>query len=185
SYLPELRTLYNKYGYQGAFYGHFGDGCIHTRIDFDLDSAKGREKTRAFLDEAADLVVRYGGSLSGEHGDGQSRAALLEKMYGPRLVRAFREFKTIWDPDGLMNPRKVVDAYAPTDNLRRPGYSPAPLQTHFHFPAEGGIAGAGLRCVGVGKCRKTSGGTMCPSYMATRDEQHSTRGRARLLFELL
>src|SRR5688500_17373453 len=106
-------------------------------------------------------------------------------MFGEELVGAFREFKQIWDPAGLMNPGKLVDAYSATDNLRRPGYQPAPVKTYFPLDPEGGIAGAALRCVGVGKCRKTTEGTMCPSYMVTREEQHSTRGRAHLLFEML
>jgi FAD/FMN-containing dehydrogenase/Fe-S oxidoreductase len=185
SYLRDFRRLLRRHNYSGALYGHFGQGCVHTRTNFDLETPAGIAKFRAFIDEAADLVVQYGGSLSGEHGDGQARGELLHKMFGESLVEAFREFKAIWDPAGLMNPRKVVDAYAATDHLRRPGYRPAPGRTFFRFADEGGIAGAALRCVGVGKCRKTSEGTMCPSYMVTREEQHSTRGRARLLFEML
>jgi FAD/FMN-containing dehydrogenase/Fe-S oxidoreductase len=184
-YLRDFRRLLDRYRYRGALYGHFGQGCVHTRTNFDLESASGIAKFRAFLDDAADLVVRYGGSLSGEHGDGQARAALLPKMFGDRLVGAFREFKRIWDPDGLMNPGKVVDAFSPTDNLRRPGYQPPSMVTFFPLRAEGGIGGAALRCVGVGKCRKHDEGAMCPSFMATRQEQHSTRGRAHLLFEML
>jgi Fe-S oxidoreductase len=185
AYLRDFRHLLHSYRYHGALYGHFGQGCIHTRINFDLESSHGIAQFRAFIHEAADLVVAYGGSLSGEHGDGQARGELLPKMFGATLVGAFHEFKQIWDPDGLMNPGKVVDAFAATDNLRRPGYRPAAMPTYFRFAAEGGIAGAALRCVGVGKCRKTDEGTMCPSYMVTRDEQHSTRGRAHLLFEML
>jgi FAD/FMN-containing dehydrogenase/Fe-S oxidoreductase len=184
-YLREFQDLLGRYDYHGALYGHFGQGCVHTRIDFDLETTAGIARFRAFLDEAADLVVRYGGSLSGEHGDGQARAALLPKMFGPELVGAFREFKAIWDPEGLMNPGKLVDAYSPTEHLRRPGYQPAATTTFFPLRVEGGIEGAALRCVGVGKCRKSADGTMCPSYMVTRDERHSTRGRAHLLFEML
>src|SRR6185312_1236784 len=110
-YLREFRRLLEKFGYVGDLYGHFGDGCVHTRIDFDLETESGIARYRAFIDEAADLVVRHGGSLSGEHGDGQSRAALLVKMIGAALVRAFAEFKAIFDPDGRMNPGKVVDPY--------------------------------------------------------------------------
>jgi FAD/FMN-containing dehydrogenase/Fe-S oxidoreductase len=185
AYLRDFRRLLKRFDYRGALYGHFGQGCVHTRTNFDLETPGGIATYRAFIDEAADLVVAYGGSLSGEHGDGQSRAELLPKMFGDTVVGAFREFKRIWDPDGLMNPGKVVDPYAATDNLRRPGYQPAPVRTFFTLAAEGGMAGAALRCVGVGKCRKTDEGTMCPSYMATREEQHSTRGRAHLLFEML
>jgi Fe-S oxidoreductase len=184
-YLRDFRQLLKRYGYRGALYGHFGQGCVHTRTNFDLKTPDGIARFRTFIDAAADLVVAYGGSLSGEHGDGQSRAELLPKMFGDTLVGAFRKFKSIWDPDGLMNPGKVVDPYSSTANLRRPGYQPQPVRTFFQFAVEGGMSGAALRCVGVGKCRKTSEGTMCPSYMVTRDEQHSTRGRAHLLFEML
>jgi Fe-S oxidoreductase len=184
-YLRDFRALLARYGYRGALYGHFGQGCVHTRTNFDFHTAAGISTFRAFVDEAADLVISYGGSLSGEHGDGQSRAELLPKMFGPALVEAFQRFKKIWDPDGLMNPGKVVDPYAITENLRIPGYHPPQARTYFQLATEGGMGAAGMRCVGVGKCRKTDGGTMCPSYMVTLDEQHSTRGRARLLFEML
>lgn len=188
NYLRELRKLFQKFGYKCALYGHFGQGCVHTRIDFDLSTQEGVEKYRSFLDEATDLVVSFGGSLSGEHGDGQSRAALLPKMFGPELMQAFREFKAIWDPDWKMNPGKLIEAYQPTDNLRMgPHYNPPVVKTHFHFLGddEGSFARAASRCVGVGNCRKFNEGTMCPSYMATKEEKHSTRGRARLLFEML
>jgi FAD/FMN-containing dehydrogenase/Fe-S oxidoreductase len=187
-YLRDLRALMDRYHYLCALYGHFGQGCVHTRIDFDLATRAGIDAFRAFLGDAADLVVRYGGSLSGEHGDGQSRAELLPKMYGDEIVRAFREFKAIWDPQGRMNPHKVVDPYRITENLRLgTNYRPPEPRTHFYFLGDRGsfTKAAGLRCVGVGNCRKTTGGTMCPSYMATREEMHSTRGRARLLFEML
>jgi FAD/FMN-containing dehydrogenase/Fe-S oxidoreductase len=185
AYLRDFRQLMDRYGYWGSLYGHFGQGCVHTRINFDLETPAGITTFSRFIDEAADLVVSYGGSLSGEHGDGQARGELLTKMYGDTLVGAFREFKQLWDPLGLMNPGKVIDAYGATENLRRPGYQPLPRKTFFPLAVEGGIAGAGLRCVGVGKCRKTGTGTMCPSYMVTREERHSTRGRAHLLFEML
>ncbi len=186
-YLRGLRALFDRYGYGCALYGHFGQGCVHTRIDFDLLTRPGIDKFRAFLDDAADLVLRHGGSLSGEHGDGQSRAELLPKMYGAELMRAFREFKAIWDPEGRMNPGKIVDAYRITENLRLGAdYAPRRVETHFRFPEEhGSFARATTRCVGVGECRRHEGGTMCPSYMVTREERHSTRGRARLLFEML
>jgi Fe-S oxidoreductase/FAD/FMN-containing dehydrogenase len=188
-YLRDLRRLLEAHRYEGVFYGHFGQGCLHTRIDFDLQTQPGIDRFRAFLSEAADLVVSFGGSLSGEHGDGQARAELLPKMFGPELIEAFREFKRIWDPDGRMNPGKVVDAYSATDNLRLgTAYRPPALQTRFDFherEGAGGFPRAVLRCVGVGKCRKLEGGAMCPSFMVTREEEHSTRGRARLLFEML
>ncbi|HVX95663.1 MAG TPA: FAD-linked oxidase C-terminal domain-containing protein [Polyangia bacterium] len=186
-YLRDLRKIYDQHGLQGAFYGHFGQGCLHTRITFDLESARGLENFRSFMNDASDLCVRYGGSLSGEHGDGQSRAELLPKMFGPELVKAFREFKAIWDPSGRMNPGKVVDPYPIDANLRLgAGYEPRPVTTHFAYPDdEGSFTRATLRCVGVGKCRREGSGTMCPSYMATREEQHATRGRAHLLFEMM
>jgi FAD/FMN-containing dehydrogenase/Fe-S oxidoreductase len=185
-YLREFRRLVKAFGYHAALYGHFGQGCIHCRIDFDFQTAEGVKKFRAFIDRAADLVVAHGGSLSGEHGDGQARAALLPKMYGYDLVHAFSQFKAVWDPLGRMNPGKVVHPYQPEQNLRFAEYHPANSETHFKFPEDGGsFAHAAARCVGVGKCRRLEGGTMCPSYMVTREEEDSTRGRARLLFEML
>ena len=186
-YLRKLRTLLDTHHYIGDFYGHFGQGCLHTRIDFDLETAAGIKRYRSFIEEAADLVVSLGGSLSGEHGDGQSRGELLPKMFGTELVQAFREFKAIWDPAGRMNPGKVVNPYRLDENLRLgTGYQPPQPPTHFKFPQEGGsFAKAALRCVGVGECRRIENGTMCPSFMVTREEMHSTRGRARLLFEML
>lgn len=186
-YLRRFRHLLDEFDYDCALYGHFGQGCVHCRINFDLKTQEGIDKYLAFVNRAADLVVELGGSLSGEHGDGQSRAALLEKMYGPDLVDAFRRFKAIWDPDGKMNPGKVVDPYRIDENLRLgPTYRPLAVNTHFQYPDDdGSFAKATLRCVGVGKCRRTGGGTMCPSYMVTRDEAHTTRGRARMLFEMM
>lgn len=187
-YLRRLRDLLNKYDYGCALYGHFGQGCVHTRIDFDMLTHDGIRKYRSFIHEAADLVLSLGGSLSGEHGDGQSRGELLPKMFGPQLMEAFREFKSIWDPEWRMNPGKVIEPYSAIQNLRLgPHYHPPPVETHFKFPGddENSFAKATLRCVGVGECRKTEGGVMCPSYMVTKEEKHSTRGRARLLFEML
>src|SRR5467141_3472616 len=186
-YLRDIRKLMNEYDYRGAFYGHFGHGCVHMRVSFDLESENGIRKYAEFIDRAADLVVSYGGSLSGEHGDGQSRAALLPKMFGPELIKAFGEFKTAWDPDNKLNPHKVVDAYVPTENLRLGAdYKPLEPETHFKFPEDdGSFAKATLRCIGLGACRKTDRGAMCPSYMVTLDEEHSTRGRAHMLFEML
>lgn len=186
-YLQDFRKLLDTYDYDASLYGHFGDGCIHCRISFDLYTREGIRKYRSFVEEAADLVVSYGGSLSGEHGDGQSRAELLPKMFGNELVEAFREFKTIWDPKGRMNPGKVVDPYRLDENIKFwPNFNPPPLETHFRYPEDkGSFTRATMRCVGVGKCRREEGGTMCPSYMVTREEKHTTRGRARLLFEML
>lgn len=187
AYLRDLRKLLDRYGYESALYGHFGQGCIHARITFDLESRPGIEHYMAFLNDAADLVLSLGGSLSGEHGDGQSRAALLPKMFGDELIGAFRQFKALWDPEGKMNPGKVVNAYRPDQNLRLgAAFAPWSPRTHFSFPQDGGsFAKAAQRCVGVGACRRTEGGTMCPSYMVTREEADSTRGRSRLLFEML
>ena len=188
-YLRDLKKLFHKHGYDASVYGHFGDGLVHCRIPFDLRTEQGLKNWQKFLKEAADLVVRYGGSISGEHGDGQARGALLEIMYGPELVQAFREFKAIWDPRGRMNPGKVVDPFPITSNLRvGPKYQPPEPETYFGFAADGGsFSRATQRCVGVGMCRRHSSdnGIMCPSYMVTHEERHSTRGRARLLFEML
>jgi FAD/FMN-containing dehydrogenase/Fe-S oxidoreductase len=186
SYLRALHKLMRSYGYRSATYGHFGHACVHMRINFDLESRQGIANYRKFVEEAADLVISYGGSLSGEHGDGQSRAELLAKMFGPELVQAFREFKALWDPDWKMNPGKVVEPYKLDENLRLGAdYKPWQPQTHFQFPEDhGSLAGATLRCVGVGKCRRDEGGVMCPSFRVTREEEHSTRGRAHLLWEM-
>jgi FAD/FMN-containing dehydrogenase/Fe-S oxidoreductase len=220
NYLRAINKLMAEYGYRSPLYGHYGQGCVHTRINFDFTTPDGIEKFRAFIERAAEIVLSFGGSLSGEHGDGQARAALLPKMFGPELVEAFREFKKIWDPDNRMNPGKLSDAarvYDPAENLR---FGPpaatirrAPLETpgapdpshlgtrepgagnhagqrefepHFAFAASNGsLQRATERCVGVGACRNTQGGVMCPSYRATGEEQHSTRGRAHLLWEML
>jgi FAD/FMN-containing dehydrogenase/Fe-S oxidoreductase len=234
SYLRDLRQLMTAFNYKGSLYGHFGHACVHTRLNFDLQSKAGIAKFRKFVEEAADLVVSYGGSLSGEHGDGQARAELLPKMFGPELMQAFRDFKSAWDPDWKMNPGKLIgsgamvqsaflngivipseavlqaergisrsssparepnstDTAAPEisvnkldENLRLgPNYAPWEPPTNFQFPDDhGSLAAATLRCVGVGKCRREEGGVMCPSYRVTREEEHSTRGRAHLLWEM-
>jgi Fe-S oxidoreductase len=190
SYLRELYILLERYQYKTPMYGHFGQGCVHLRISFDLETTEGIAKYREFIDQAADIVLAHGGSLSGEHGDGQARGALLPKMYGPELMKAFQEFKALWDPDNGMNPGKMIDpvaVYDPTENLRLgAGYHAKKVDTFFHYPMDpGGFGETTLRCVGVGACRKQDHGTMCPSYMATREEKHSTRGRAHLLWEML
>ncbi len=187
NYLRDLRGLLNRYGYEAAFFGHFGQGCIHTRISFDLRGAEGIKAFRSFMYDAADLVVSYGGSLSGEHGDGQGHAELLPRMFGHELVEAFARFKAIWDPENKMNPGKLVNAYRMDQNLRLgASFEPPQVETHFQFPEDRhSFTHAALRCVGIGKCRRLEEGTMCPSFMVTREEMHSTRGRARLLFEML
>jgi FAD/FMN-containing dehydrogenase/Fe-S oxidoreductase len=187
NYLRDIRKLLDEYHYHTSFYGHFGHGCIHMRVSFDLQSEEGIRNYMEFVERAADIVVSYGGSLSGEHGDGQSRAALLPKMFGPELIKAFGEFKSAWDPDNKMNPNKVVNAYLPTENLRLGAdYKPNDPKTYFQFPDDdGSLAKATLRCIGLGECRKHDSGSMCPSYMVTLEEEHSTRGRAHMLFEVL
>ncbi len=169
-----------------TYYGHFGEGCVHCRVNFDFTTARGVATFRAAMLEIAELVAEFGGSLSGEHGDGRARSELLPTMFGAQLIGAFAEFKRIFDPDSMMNPSVIV-APVPLDSHLRvtPSYRPTQAETHFDFAAEGGLAGAALKCVGIGKCRKTDAGTMCPSYMATREELHSTRGRAHLLWEAL
>jgi Fe-S oxidoreductase len=193
-YLRDIERLYRKYGYADeaapSLYGHFGHGCVHTRIPFDLYTSKGVANYRRFLHEAAELVSSYGGSLSGEHGDGQSRGELLRVMFGERIVEAFERLKRILDPANLMNPGKVVAPFPADVNLRLGGdWEPRDLgRTHFSFPHDyGSFAHAAGRCVGVGRCRQqtTDSAVMCPSYLATLEEEHSPRGRSRLLFEML
>jgi FAD/FMN-containing dehydrogenase/Fe-S oxidoreductase len=205
-YLRAITKLMDEYGYTSPFYGHYGQGCVHTRINFDFRTDVGVRKFREFIDRAADVVLDFGGSFSGEHGDGQSRAALLPKMFGPELMQAFREFKLLWDPDNRMNPGKLIDAvrvYDPVENLRynpaspandprrqtnvgAPGLGSETWELHFAFAKDhGSLEHATERCVGVGACRKASGGVMCPSYQGTGEEMHSTRGRAHLLWEML
>ncbi|GAA1846820.1 FAD-linked oxidase C-terminal domain-containing protein [Brevibacterium marinum] len=186
-YLRDFRDLLTEFDYQASLYGHFGQGCIHCRITFILDTAEGVRQWREFLTRAALLVTSYGGSISGEHGDGQARAALLDIMYGDELIDAFARFKHIWDLDWKLNPGKAVRPYSPTENLKMgPDAHLKPVSTHFAFPDDDGDFGKAVsRCVGVGECRNTDTGFMCPSYMATREEEDSTRGRARMLFEML
>ncbi|MFJ8080116.1 FAD-binding and (Fe-S)-binding domain-containing protein [Streptomyces sp. NPDC096205] len=194
-YLRRLRALFQEFGYESdtgpSLYGHFGQGCVHTRIPFDLYSAEGVAEYRRFMERAADLVVEFGGSFSGEHGDGQSRGELLPRMFGPVLVEAFGRLKAVFDPLDRMNPGKVVAPYRLDQHLRLGGdWAPyEPRDLHFRFPHDGGsFTRAANRCVGVGKCRQLStdgGQVMCPSYQVTLEEEHSTRGRARLLFEML
>jgi FAD/FMN-containing dehydrogenase/Fe-S oxidoreductase len=190
-YLRRLSALLDEYGYGAtSLYGHFGQGCVHCSIPFDLTSAPGIAAYRSFVERAARLCVAHHGSLSGEHGDGQARGQLLHIMYGDRVVRAFQEFKAIFDPRGRMNPGKVVHPNPPDGQLRLGAdYAPAQPTTHFRYgDDDGSFARAALRCAGVGECRRThppGQGVMCPSYQVTRDEEHSTRGRARLLFEMV
>jgi FAD/FMN-containing dehydrogenase/Fe-S oxidoreductase len=187
SYLRQIVALMQQYGYHSPMYGHFGQGCVHMRISFDLETGPGILAFREFMDRAADIALAHGGSLSGEHGDGQARGALLPKMFGPELMQAFRDFKRLWDPTNRLNPNKLIDGHEIHEDLRL-GHDYAPWQpkTHFAFAEDNGsLASATLRCVGVGACRKQDAGTMCPSFMATGEELHSTRGRAHMLWELM
>jgi FAD/FMN-containing dehydrogenase/Fe-S oxidoreductase len=185
AYLRDFQALLDRHHRQGVLYGHFGEGCVHVRIDFDLDQRGGPARYREFVEEAADLVAGHGGSLSGEHGDGRARSELLPRMYPPEVIELFRRFKAIWDPGGLLNPGVLVDP-APLDRDLRPAAARRPLPVALRYPDDAGDLGLALhRCVGVGKCRAASGGVMCPSFRATGDERDSTRGRARTLQEML
>ncbi|MFG1808999.1 FAD-binding and (Fe-S)-binding domain-containing protein [Streptomyces sp. NPDC049040] len=195
AYLRDFRALLAGHGLRGAPYGHFGDGCVHVRIDFDLVDPAGVARFRRFSEAAADLVVSHGGSLSGEHGDGRARAELLPKMYGPDVIALFSDFKDLWDPDGRMNPGTLVRPDSIDSNLRfaaLPSAGSGPVDVEFTYPGDGGdFVAAVRRCVGVAKCRTSAavgdGGSavMCPSFRVTGEERHSTRGRARLLHEML
>ncbi|MGH3323441.1 MAG: FAD-binding and (Fe-S)-binding domain-containing protein, partial [Streptomyces sp.] len=188
AYLRDFRALLREHGLRGLPYGHFGDGCIHVRIDFDLMGEQGIQRFRDFSYELADVVVAHGGSLSGEHGDGQARAELLPKMYGEEMVGLFGRFKDLWDPAGGLNPGMLVRPARIDENLRFAPLPREPVDVEFGYPHDGGDFSAAVRrCVGVAKCRNTEAGSsvMCPSFRATGQEQHSTRGRARLLHEML
>ncbi|WP_151480054.1 FAD-binding and (Fe-S)-binding domain-containing protein [Streptomyces albicerus] len=196
-YLRDFRGLLSSHGLRGTPYGHFGDGCIHVRIDFDLLSREGIARFRRFSEELAELVVSHRGSLSGEHGDGQARAELLPRMYGPEMVGLFERAKAVWDPDDLLNPGMLVRPAPLDSNLRFAVLPRGPVDVAFGYPHDGGDFSAAVRrCVGVAKCRTEAAGSagpagshssavMCPSFRATGEEEHSTRGRARLLHEML
>jgi FAD/FMN-containing dehydrogenase/Fe-S oxidoreductase len=187
-YLRAFQALVDSYEYQTSLYGHFGDGCIHARITFNLRSAEGVAKFRSFIRDAATLVVEFGGSLTGEHGDGQARAEFLPIMFGEELMGAMHEFKRIWDPLNKLNPGKVVHPYRVDENLRMgPEYKVVNINTRLNFLSQegNGFQRAVERCVGMGKCRSEKIGTMCPSYRATKEERFSTRGRSRLFWEML
>lgn len=188
AYLREFKQLMREHGRKSVVYGHYGEGCLHLRLDFDLLSPQGIAGFRSFLEQAADLVAAHGGSLSGEHGDGQARSELLPRMYSPGILDLFARFKGIFDPAGMMNPGILVAPRSIDADLR---VRRAPLDledvTTLAYPEDQGSFGQAMRrCVGVGKCRDTTGpGVMCPSYRATREEKHSTRGRAHLLAEMI
>ncbi|WP_369216364.1 FAD-binding and (Fe-S)-binding domain-containing protein [Streptomyces flavofungini] len=190
AYLRDFRALLAEHGLRGTPYGHFGDGCIHVRVDFDLITPEGVARFRRFSEEVADVVVAHGGSLSGEHGDGQARAELLPKMYGPELVRLFERVKDLWDPEGLLNPGMLVRPSPLDADLRFAPLPREPVDVAFGYPQDGGDFSAAVRrCVGVAKCRTAAPGSatdvMCPSFRVTGEEEHSTRGRAHLLHEML
>jgi FAD/FMN-containing dehydrogenase len=179
AYLREFDALLARHGRRGAYYGHFGDGCLHVRLDFDLLTVAGVAGFRAFMEDAADLAWPHGGSLSGEHGDGVARAELLPRMYPPEVIRAFEDFKAVWDPDDRMNPSAWCAAKL-DDDLRvfvgMPTLRDEPELAFAHD--RGSFTRATRRCLGVGKCVADGGGVMCPSYKVTHEEMHSTRGRA-------
>lgn len=193
-YLRDLRALMDEHGYRGAMYGHFGAGCMHIRIDFDLRTEEGVARFRAFMEDAARLVVRHGGSLSGEHGDGRARGELLSVMYDEGMLAAFRDFKRIWDPQGLLNPGIGVDVDPIDEHLALLGVPNREWRTALDIrQKQGSLKPHGLddfihtaqACVGVGRCRTVSGTFMCPSYRATNDEKDSTRGRSRVLQDMI
>ena len=184
-YLRGFAELLATHGRRGAVYGHFGEGCVHVRLDADLLSSSGRRDFRLLLEQAADLVVAHGGSLCGEHGDGRARGELLSRMYPPEVLELFAQFKAIFDPAGLLNPGVLVNPRPLDADLRVSRERAVPVSLAFGRDA-GDLAGATRRCVGVGACRALDGpGVMCPSFQVTREERHSTRGRAHLLAEML
>lgn len=189
AYLREFESLMHDFGLTGLPYGHFGDGCLHIRIDLPLDDPGGTQIFRRFLVEAATLVSRYGGSLSGEHGDGRARSELLPLMYSPAALRLFSAVKHVFDPDNVLNPGVVVDPRPVDADLRAPVPSAVGRNLALAYRHDAGDFNQAVhRCTGVGKCRAdntSTGGVMCPSYQATREEKDSTRGRARVLQEMI
>jgi FAD/FMN-containing dehydrogenase/Fe-S oxidoreductase len=185
-FVARFREIFAKHDTVGAYYGHCSVGCLHIRPVIDLKTPRGLEQVRAIADEITDLVVGFGGTISSEHGDGRARSPFLERMYGPRIMQAFRELKRAFDPDNRMNPGNIVAPAGVTDHLRYgTQYTTWEPKTLLDFSEQGGFAASIEMCNGVGACRKTLEGTMCPSYMATKDEEHSTRGRANALRAVL
>jgi len=182
AFVERFEEIMRRHGTEGAFYGHASVGCLHVRPMLDLTRADDLGHFQAISEEVCSLVLEFGGAMSGEHGDGLARSYLNERLFGSRIYQAFRRIKAAFDPDGRMNPGKVVDGPRPTDSLRV--QTPAPpldVPTVFDFRREGSFRKAAELCNGAGVCRKLSSGTMCPSFMVTRDEEHSTRGRANAL----
>ncbi len=185
-FVPRFRDIMAKHGAEGAYYGHCSVGCLHIRPLVNLKTARGLEQVRGMAAEIFDLVLEFEGAISSEHGDGRARSPFLERVFGPVIMQAFRELKGAFDPKNLMNPGNIVASPAVTDHLRYgPEYKTWEPATMLDFSAQGGFAAAVEMCNGVGVCRKKLEGTMCPSYMATRDEEHSTRGRANALRAVL
>ncbi|HXU87905.1 MAG TPA: FAD-linked oxidase C-terminal domain-containing protein [Methylomirabilota bacterium] len=185
-FVPRFAEIFAKHETTGAYYGHCSVGCLHIRPVIDLKTPRGLEQVRAIADEITDLVLQYSGTISSEHGDGRARSPFLERMYGPTLMEAFRRLKNAFDPDHRMNPGNIVDSPGILENLRYGvSYKTWEPKTLLDFSEQGGFAAAIEMCNGVGACRKTLEGTMCPSYMVTRDEEHSTRGRANALRAVL
>lgn len=181
-YIDRFLAIVNRHGTTSGVYAHASVGCLHVRPVVNLKTDEGVKKFEAIASDIADLVLEFGGALSGEHGDGLLRSPFMAKMFGPVLYDAFRRIKQTFDPDGIFNPGKIVDAPPMTANLRYgPGYPTPKPATFFDYSEYGGMGGAVDMCSGLGACRKKLDGTMCPSYMATRDEAHSTRGRANVL----
>ncbi|MGH7495644.1 MAG: FAD-binding and (Fe-S)-binding domain-containing protein [bacterium] len=181
-YLREVADLIQRHNREVTMYAHASVGLVHVRTRLNLKQEEDVKIMRRISEATLDLVLKYGGMMSGEHGDGLVRSYLNPKFFGPSLYQTFRELKRVFDPQGLMNPGKIVDAQSIEENLRiGPHYRTRHLHTHFHYDEDGGFDRAVEMCTGVGECRKTLGGTMCPSYMVTRDEEHSTRGRANAL----
>ena len=181
-YVRRFDGIVRDHGTTAGYYGHASVGCLHIRPLVDLKLQDGVDRMVSIATQVSDLVLEFGGAMSGEHGDGLARSMWNEKMFGPAIYDAFRQVKQVFDPKGIMNPGKIVDPPPMTENLRiDPSYRTLDLKTGFSYGAENGFAGAVEMCNGQGACRKLGGGTMCPSYMATRDEEHSTRGRANAL----
>src|SRR5881396_2426458 len=185
-FVPRFADVFANHDTTGAYYGHCSVGCLHIRPVIDLKTPRGLEQVRAIADEITSLVLEFGGTISSEHGDGRARSPFLERMYGPTLMQAFRRLKQAFDPENRMNPGNIVDSPGIIENLRYGvSYKTWEPKTLLDFSGQGGFAAAVEMCNGVGVCRKKLEGTMCPSYMATRDEEHSTRGRANALRAVL
>jgi len=181
-FVERFREILSRNGTEGAIYGHASVGCLHIRPMLDTRDREDVQRLKRISEEVCDLVIEFAGAMSGEHGDGIARSYLNGRLFGPQLYQAFREVKAAFDPEGLMNPGKIVDAPGPTEHLRHPpSEEPLEVSTVLDFSDQGGYVAATSLCSGVGMCRKTGSGTMCPSFMATRDEEHSTRGRANAL----